>query len=40
VRLPRLRLEVLPRTGHLLWIDQPERFQTLVVDARASAGDR
>ena len=33
VRLPRLRLEVLPGAGHLPWIDQPTAFRALVNDA-------
>ena len=36
VRLPRLKLEVLPGAGHLPWIDQPTAFRTLVNDALAS----
>jgi proline iminopeptidase len=36
VRLPRLKLEVLPGAGHLPWIDQPTGFRTLVNDALAS----
>ena len=39
-RLPRLRLEVVPRAGHLLWIDQPERFQSLVTEGLRRVGDR
>lgn len=36
VRLPRLRLEVLPGAGHLPWIDQPTEFRALVKDALTS----
>jgi pimeloyl-ACP methyl ester carboxylesterase len=36
VRLPRLRLEVLPGAGHLPWIDQPTAFRSLVNDALVS----
>ena len=36
VRLPRLKLVVLPGAGHLPWIDQPTAFRALVNDALAS----
>ena len=36
VRLPRLKLEVLPGAGHLPWIDQPTAFRALVNDALVS----
>jgi proline iminopeptidase len=36
VRLPRMKLEVLPGAGHLPWIDQPAAFRTLVNDALVS----
>jgi proline iminopeptidase len=36
VRLPRMKLAVLPGAGHLPWIDQPAAFRDLVNDALAS----